>query len=41
MVFANAAAALKCLSSDGLAGIPDESAVVAFLKFNGVESHGG
>lgn len=35
--FANAAAALKCLSSDGLDGMPDEGAVVAFMKLHGVE----
>ncbi len=40
IVFANAAAALKCLSSDGLDGIPGESAVVAFLQLNGAGTLG-
>ncbi|ASJ76581.1 Sulfofructose kinase [Granulosicoccus antarcticus IMCC3135] len=30
--FANAAAALKCMSPDGLDGIPDEGEVLAFMK---------
>ncbi len=36
-----AAAALKCQSSDGLDGIPEESAVVAFQQLHGVEPYSG
>jgi sulfofructose kinase len=35
IVFANAAAALKCQSSDGLDGIPDYGVVSAYLNHHG------
>ena len=36
IVFASAAAALKCLSSDGLDGMPNREAVVAFMHLHGM-----